>query len=55
MTWAVLEHPDFAEEREALPDEVRDKLMRWFSCLSNMGPQLGRPHVDTLSGADHAK
>ena len=55
MTWAVLEHPDFAEEREALPDEVRDKLDAVVLLLEQYGPQLGRPYVDTLSGSDHAK
>lgn len=47
MTWAVLEHPDFAKEREALPDEVCDKLDAVVLLLEQYGLQLGRPYVDT--------
>ena len=54
MTWAVLEHPDFVEERETLPDEVCDKLDAVILLLEQYGPQLGRPHVDTLAGSAHA-
>lgn len=54
MTWSVLEHPDFVEEREALPDEVQDKLDAVILLLEQYGPQLGRPHVDTLAGSAHA-
>lgn len=54
MTWSVLEHPDFVEEREALPEEVQDKLDAVILLLEQYGPQLGRPHVDTLAGSAHA-
>ncbi len=47
MTWPVLEHPDFVEEREVLPDEVCDKHDALILLLEQYGPQLGRPHVDT--------
>ena len=54
MTWAVLDHPDFVEERETLPAEVCDKLDALILLLEQYGPQLGRPHVDTLVGSGHA-
>ena len=54
MTWAVLEHPDFVEERETFPDEVCDKLDAVILLLEQYGSQLGRPHVDTLAGSGHA-
>lgn len=53
VTWSVLEHPEFVEEREALPDEVCDKLDAVVLLLEQYGPQLGRPHVDTLGGSSH--
>ena len=54
MTWSVLEHPDFVEERNGLPGEVCDKLDAVILLLERYGPQLGRPHVDTLAGSEHA-
>ena len=54
MTWAVLEHPDFIEERETLPVEVCDKLNAVILLLEQNGPRLGRPYVDTLAGSAHA-
>ena len=54
MTWSVLEHPDFVEERETLPDEVQDNLDAVILLLEQYGPQLGRPHVHTLAGSAHA-
>lgn len=52
--WAVLEHPDFVQEREALPEGVSDKLDEIILALCKAGPQLGRPQVDTLKGSKHA-
>ena len=55
MTWAILEHPDFVEERETFPDEVCDKLDAVILLLEQYGPRLGRPYVDTLNGSWYAK
>lgn len=55
MTWTVLEHPDFAAERERLSPDVQDKLASVILALQKAGPQLGRPHVDTLEGSRHKK
>ena len=44
MTWAVLVHLDFVEERETLPAEVCDKLdAAILLLLEQYGPQLGDP------------
>ena len=54
MIWAVVEHPDFVEEREIFPDEVCDKLDAVILLLEQYGPRLGRPYIDTLNGSGHA-
>ena len=54
MMRAVLEHPDFIEERETLPDELCDKLNAVILLPEQNGPRLRRPHVDTLAGSAHA-
>lgn len=53
MPWTVLEHPNFSEEREGLDDEVSDKLDEVLLALGDIGPNLGRPLVDTLNGSKH--
>ncbi|TPI46675.1 addiction module toxin RelE [Mesorhizobium sp. B2-9-1] len=55
MAWTVLEHPDFVREREDLNDEVSDKLDEVMLALEEVGPNLGRPLVDTLNGSKHKK
>jgi hypothetical protein len=54
MTWTVLEHPTFAEERDALPAAVSDKLDAMILLLEQFGPDLGRPAVDRLNASAHA-
>lgn len=54
MTWTVLEHPTFAEERKALPPAVSDKLDALSLLLERYGPDLGRPAVDRLNASAHA-
>ena len=54
MSWTVLEHPEFAVEREDLDSEVAEKLDALILLLEQYGPQLGRPYVDTCSGSGHA-
>lgn len=53
MSWTVLYHPDFVGELEALNPDVADKLREIVAALHVMGPQLGRPRVDTLKGSRH--
>jgi len=54
MKWEVLFHPEFDPEYEALAQEVQDELLAHLKVLEEMGPQLGRPRVDTLNGSEHA-
>lgn len=53
MPWLVLEHPDFSSERESFPPAVLEKLAEGVLTLAAVGPQLGRPLVDTLNGSKH--
>ena len=54
MSWTVLFDDDFAEEISRLSDEVRMELRARIVLLRKLGPQLGRPHADTLTGSKHA-
>lgn len=53
MIWAVLEHPAFADERNALPQAVSDKLDAMILLIEQYGPDLGRPAVDRLNASAH--
>jgi hypothetical protein len=54
MAWTVANHDAFEAEYDSLPEPVQDELLALMRLLSIYGPQLGRPHVDTLSGSRHA-
>ena len=54
MPWAVEFHPTFSAEFDELDDLVREELLAMARLLEEFGPQLGRPHVDTLHGSRHA-
>lgn len=54
MPWAVSNHDEFDPELDALPVEVQDELLAMTALLEVYGPQLGRPHADTLAGSRHA-
>jgi len=43
----------FDAEFSALPGEVQTSLLAKARLLETFGPQLGRPHVDTLKGSKH--
>lgn len=42
--------PEYGE----LLEEVQDELLAIIEVLEQIGPQLGRPRVDTLNGSRHA-
>jgi len=48
MKWTVLFHADFVAEYDALPEDVQDDLFARIGMLEELGPELGRPTVDTL-------
>lgn len=52
--WIVAFHPAFKSEFDELPDEVQNGLLVAAGLLEDLGPALGRPHVDTLKGSAHA-
>lgn len=54
MEWTVEFHDDFDPEFEALPEEVQDELLALADSLEKIGPQLGRPKVDTLKGSKYS-
>ena len=54
MPWTVLYHDAFAPEMEALPEPVQNALLSAVTMLAEIGPQLARPHADTLGGSKHA-
>ena len=54
MKWEVQLHPAFEGEVLAFERDVREALLAVAKLLSDYGPQLGRPHADTLKGSSHA-
>lgn len=54
MSWVVLFHEAFDAELIELPRDVRTALLAKARLLEEFGPQLGRPHVDTLKASKHA-
>lgn len=54
MTWEVRLHSAFEDEVLALERDVRIALFAAAKLLAEFGPQLGRPHADTLKGSRHA-
>ncbi len=54
MKWEVELHPAFAVEILTFERDVRVALIAGAKLLSDYGPQLGRPHADTLKGSKYA-
>lgn len=54
MAWDVDFHSHFVPEFEALVQEVQDRVYAHVDALKILGPQMGRPRVDTLTGSKHA-
>lgn len=54
MTWQVAFHPDFLPEFEGLSETVQNEVAALIKVLSAFGPQLGRPHADTLKGSKYS-
>lgn len=54
MTWEVRLHSAFEDEVLTLERDVRVALFAAAKLLADFGPQLGRPHADTLKGSRHA-
>jgi hypothetical protein len=54
MAWDVQLDRDFAVEAAAFPSAVRVEIAALAGLLRQFGPQLRRPHCDTLNGSAHA-
>ena len=54
MAWVVELYPLFAEEFQELSEAVQDSLLEEIEVLSEFGPLLGRPVVDTLNNSKHS-
>ncbi len=52
--WKVLFHDEFIPEFRELSESVQNVLVASTWILSEKGPLLGRPQVDTLKGSRHA-
>jgi hypothetical protein len=52
--WKVIFHDDFLSEYRGLAVPVQNELVALTVNLSEKGPLLGRPQVDTLKGSRHA-
>jgi hypothetical protein len=53
MTWSIQFHPRFAQEVAEFAEPVRESLLTLSLLLADAGPQLKRPHCDTLGGSRH--
>lgn len=54
MEWEVEFHSSFEVEVLTFERDVRVALIAAAKLLSDYGPQLGRPHADTLKGSRYA-
>lgn len=54
MEWEILIHDAFQVELLELSEPVQDELAASAKMLKKYGPQLGRPHADTLEGSKHS-
>ena len=54
MKWVVVFAEEFDAEFTKFPRDVQTALLAKARMLECFGPQLGRPHVDTLKESKHA-
>ena len=52
--WIVKLNREFQPEFDRLQEDVQDAILSISRLLQEIGPQLGRPQVDTLKGSRHA-
>jgi hypothetical protein len=51
MIWIVELHEDFVADFDALPEIVQEEIVALTVLLESFGPELQRPHCDTLKGS----
>lgn len=54
MQWRVIFAEEFDPEFDKLEEVIQDELLAKAKLLEAFGPELGRPHVDTLNDSKHA-
>lgn len=54
MDWIVAYHPEFLHELLTESETVQDEIFALAELLKIRGPQLSRPHCDTLNGSRYA-
>jgi hypothetical protein len=54
VAWIVEIGDEFEPEFFELHEDVQTELLAMARLLQTLGPQLGRPRVDTLNGSRHA-
>lgn len=54
MKWLIEFYLDFDKEFDELSELVQDECLAHLKLLQQFGPNLKRPHVDTLNGSKHA-
>ena len=54
MVWIVEFADEFEPEFDALPAVVQDEIRAHSLIIAQLGPHIGRPHVDTLKGSKYA-
>ena len=54
MSWTIEFHEDFDREFQGFDDRVQDEILAKLIVLEKEGPNLGRPHADTLNGSAHS-
>jgi hypothetical protein len=53
VAWTVSNHEAFDPEYDDLAEQVQDEILALKLLLQDYGPNLGRPHVDTLNDSKH--
>jgi hypothetical protein len=51
--WSVEFTHEFGQWWDTLGEDVQDVIDRGVGILRNVGPALGRPHVDTVKASQH--
>ena len=54
MAWNIDFATEFRTEFGKYPKEAQAEIVALLELLAEEGPQLGRPHVDTLNGSAHS-
>jgi hypothetical protein len=54
MAWVVEIGDEFETEFDELHEDVQTEILALACLLQQFGPQLKRPHADTLNGSKHA-